>query len=78
MSKFITNSFQVPNAFVDEAMFNLSGNAVKCYLFIMRKTLGWQKEWDYIPTAQFHLITGIKKPLTVYDAIKEFSSDNFT
>ena len=71
MSKFITNSFQVPNAFVDEAMFNLSGNAVKCYLFIMRKTLGWQKEWDYIPTTQFHLITGIKKPHTVYDAINE-------
>ena len=71
MSKFITNSFQVPNAFVDEAMFELSGNAVKCYLFIMRKTLGWQKEWDYIPTTQFHLITGIKKPHTVYDAIKE-------
>ena len=71
MSKFITNSFQVPNAFVDEAMFNLSGNAVKCYLFIMRKTLGWQREWDYIPTTQFHLITGIKKPHTVYDAIKE-------
>ena len=74
MSKFITNSFQVPNAFVDEAMFELSGNAVKCYLFIMRKTLGWQKEWDYIPTTQFHLITGIKKPLTVYDAIKELES----
>ena len=74
MSKFITNSFQVPNAFVDEAMFDLSGNAVKCYLFIMRKTLGWQKEWDYIPTTQFHLITGIKKPHTVYDAIKELET----
>ena len=74
MSKFITNSFQVPNAFVDEAMFELSGNAVKCYLFIMRKTLGWQKEWDYIPTTQFHLITGIKKPHTVYDAIKELET----
>ena len=74
MSKFITNSFQVPNAFVDEAMFELSGNAVKCYLFIMRKTLGWQKEWDYIPTTQFYLITGIKKPHTVYDAIKELET----
>lgn len=74
MSKFITNSFQVPNAFVDEAMFELSGNAVKCYLFIMRKTLGWQKELDYIPTTQFHLITGIKKPHTVYDAIKELET----
>ena len=34
MSKFIPNSFQIPNAFVDEVMFALSGNAVKAYLLV--------------------------------------------
>lgn len=53
MSKFIPNSFQVPNAVVDEALEQISGNATKVYLLIVRKTRGWQKEADAISLSQF-------------------------
>ena len=46
MSRFIVNSFQLPNAVVDELLRDISPNALKCYLVIVRKTIGWQKEWD--------------------------------
>lgn len=53
MSKFIPNSFQVPNALVDELMDKMSGNAFKCLVFIIRKTRGWHKESDRISLTQF-------------------------
>jgi hypothetical protein len=53
MSSFIPNSFQVPNAFVDECLSELSSSAVVCYLFIVRKTKGWQKDEDAIAISQF-------------------------
>lgn len=53
MSKFIPNSFQVPNAVIDELMAELSGAELKCYLFVLRKTKGWNKEFDAISVAQF-------------------------
>lgn len=71
MSKYIPNSFQVPNALVDELMANLSGNALKCYLQVVRQTIGWNKEVDYIPASQFHNLTGIRKADTLTLAIKE-------
>lgn len=37
MSNFIPNSFQVPNAFVDEYFSKLSTNAVICFLVIERQ-----------------------------------------
>ena len=52
-SKFIPNSFQVPNAVVDELMAELSGAELKIYLFILRKTKGWNKEADAISVSQF-------------------------
>ena len=39
-SKIIPNTFQTPNALTDEVMRLLSGNEVKCYLVIVRKTFG--------------------------------------
>jgi len=43
MSKYVPNSFQVANAFVDEAMSKISDASVKIYLIINRKTRGWDK-----------------------------------
>ncbi|MDP8184378.1 replication protein [Phocoenobacter skyensis] len=71
MSNFIPNSFQIPNAFVDEMMGDLSGNSVKCYLLIARKTTGWQKESDYISISQFKTVTKIKDKRTVSDVLQE-------
>lgn len=53
MSRFIPNSFQVPNAVVDELMAELSGAELKIYLFVLRKTKGWNKEADAISVSQF-------------------------
>ena len=72
MSKFIPNSFQLPNAFVDEMLARVSGNACKVYLLIVRKTRGWQKEKDYISYSQIQKITGISSA-TVSKAIDELS-----
>lgn len=65
MSKFIPNSFQVPNAFVDEMLAKVSGNASKCYLIIARKTRGWQKELDKISRTQFMQLSGLSKPTVI-------------
>ena len=72
MSKFIPNSFQLPNAFVDEMLAQVSGNACKVYLLIVRKTRGWQKEKDCISYSQIQKITGISSA-TVSKAIDELS-----
>ena len=71
MSDFIVNSFQIPNAFVDELIADLSGNAVKCYLLIARQTTGWQRESDYISVSQFQEKTKIKDKRTIYVVIDE-------
>jgi len=68
---FEVNSFQLPNAVVDNLMRDISPNALKCYLVIVRKTKGWSKEWDKISTMQLMEATGIKNSKTVYSAMKE-------
>lgn len=59
MSRFIPNSFQVPNAIIDEVMADLSGAELKCYLAILRKTKGWGKESDAISVTQLMDVTGL-------------------
>lgn len=71
MSKFIANSFQIPNAVVDELMANMSPNALRCYLLITRKTTGWGKVSDRISASQFMQALGIKDKRTVYSALSE-------
>lgn len=71
MSKFIANSFQIPNAVVDELMANMSANALRCYLLITRKTTGWGKQSDRISASQFMQALGIKDKRTVYSALSE-------
>ncbi|WP_256856270.1 replication protein [Rodentibacter genomosp. 2] len=76
MSRFIPNSFQIPNAFVDEYLDSLSGKAIKCYLLIARKTTGWRKDSDRISTSQFMAQCGIKDRKTAYATIEELESVN--
>lgn len=59
MSEFIPNSFQVPNALVDQLMATMGAADLKCYLTIVRKTVGWQKPSDRISITQFMRITGL-------------------
>lgn len=69
MNKFIPNAFQIPNSVVDELMADMSGVELKCYLFIVRKTKGWNKECDAISLTQFVKFTGAGKTAVV-DALK--------
>lgn len=73
MSNFISNSFQVPNAVIDELMCNISANALKCYLLIVRKTTGQGQSSDRISESQFLDKTGIKNVNAVRTALAELS-----
>lgn len=70
-NNFIPNSFQITNNIVDEVMPLISGNALKCYLLIIRKTRGCQKEKDSISISQFIKHTGIKRGETITKSINE-------
>lgn len=65
MSNFIPNSFQVPNDLVDEEMKNMSIGEIKCYLVIIRKTVGWHKEFDAISVSQFVKFTGLSNRVVI-------------
>ena len=52
-------------------MGELSGNAVKCYLIIVRKTRGWGKESDAIAISQFIDGKKLKDERTVRAALDE-------
>lgn len=69
-SRFIPNSFMIPNSVVDELMAEMSGVELKCYLFVIRKTKGWSKEYDAISLTQFIKFTGAGKTAVV-DALKK-------
>ncbi|MFQ0991347.1 replication protein [Gilliamella apicola] len=74
MSQFIANSFQVPNAVVDELMAKMSANALRCYLLITRKTTGWGKNSDKISASQFMDYLGIRDRRTIYTALTELAN----
>lgn len=67
---FIPNSFQVPNAFVDDVMCQISDASTKLYLLICRKTRGWGKEMDSISLTQFEAFTGKSRP-TIIKCLRE-------
>lgn len=69
--KFIPNSYQTPNAIVDELAAILSDKAFKIYHIIVRKTLGWNKEKDSISTTQLMELSNTKKKDTIYKAVDE-------
>ena len=63
-----TNYIKLKNAVIDDYLSVISGNDLKCYLFILRKTLGWNKAKDKISISQLIKNTGIKKRLTIINA----------
>ena len=71
IDRFIPNSFQIANAVIDEYLSKMSGNALKCYILIVRKTRGWQKTHDSLSISQIQKFTGIRKEETVQKAINE-------
>lgn len=64
-SKFIPNSFQVPNAVVDELMDDLKDVEFRCYITLIRQTTGWNKQFDFISVSQFQKFTGRGKTAIV-------------
>ncbi|MFZ7198509.1 replication protein [Avibacterium avium] len=76
MNKFIPNSFQMPNAIVDDFLAHLSGNAFKCYALISRQTTGWQKQSDRISVSQFMMKCGIKNRKTAMKCLEELEGIN--
>ena len=65
MSRLVPNSFQISNVIVDDLLSSLTGNELKCYLLIVRKTRGWHKESDAISISQFEQATGISNRVVV-------------
>lgn len=71
MSSFIPNSFQLPNALIDDgAMVEMKGAPFAIYVVIVRKTRGWQKEMDAISISQFVKFTGYGKDAVIAGAEK--------
>ncbi|MDY7025990.1 MAG: replication protein [Pseudomonadota bacterium] len=76
MSKFVPNSFQLPNALIDEVMAELSPVAFCVLCIIVRKTKGWGKESDAISLSQFTKLTN-KSRNTIISALKEVENLEF-
>lgn len=70
------NFFQCPNIIIDEYLKELSGSELKCFLFIVRKTKGWQKDVDAISISQFEEYTGLSNR-AVIDACNSLVSRGF-
>ena len=76
METFIPNSFQVPNALVDHFLLKLNEFELKIYLVIIRKTKGWNKDFDAISISQFIKILEVKDQRTVKKAIRGLINKN--
>lgn len=62
MSNFIPNAFMLPNDLIDKGyMAIMKGPALACYLYIARKTRGWNKSTDSISVSQLVEGTGYNK-----------------
>lgn len=51
--KFIPNSFQVPNVYIDEYLHVLSNSELKVLVYAIRRIFGFQKRTDRISLSQF-------------------------
>lgn len=47
------NSFQMHNFYIDKCLHLLDGNEIKVLLYVIRRIIGWNKEFDRISLAQF-------------------------
>ncbi|MCH8476389.1 MAG: replication protein [Wenzhouxiangella sp.] len=61
---------QISNEFIENHMPHLNGGAVKLFLAIARKTIGWHKETDAICYEQLMELTGMSRQ-SVSNAVKE-------
>ena len=50
---FIPNSTQVPNVTLDYLLAKLPAAELKCFFYIIRRTYGFRKKFDYISLTQF-------------------------
>lgn len=76
MNKLIPNSFQIPNSIVDDFIKLLNCNDLKIYLIIVRKTKGWNKEFDGISISQFIKFSGISSHNTIRKSLKNLEKLN--
>lgn len=67
----------IDNFILDYIMPNVAPNAWKVLCFIIRKTVGWQKEEDKLSLGQIMDGTGIKNRNTVSNAISQLEQDNY-
>jgi hypothetical protein len=51
--KYYANTFQVPRVLIDERLKDLDCYEFTILSIIIRKTMGWQKEYDFISLTQF-------------------------
>ena len=57
--------FIFPNSIIDELLPELSHSELKCYLCVLRKTKGWNKEEDVISVSQFMKVTGLSNKAVI-------------
>ena len=57
--------FIFPNSIIDELLQELSHSELKCYLCVLRKTKGWNKEEDAISVSQFMKVTGLSNKAVI-------------
>ncbi len=55
----VVNFTRVPNFFLDEYIYQLSESALKVYLTVVRKTIGWQKDKDFISYSQIQKMSNL-------------------
>ncbi|WOE29704.1 replication protein [Acinetobacter towneri] len=68
----MSNYTKTPNSIIDDlVMAQVSDKAFKCLVFIMRQTVGFNRESHTIAITQFQKYCGIKKRDTVMTAIRE-------
>lgn len=65
---------QLPNQIVDLYMAKLSDKALRLILAITRKTLGWNKEADYISHSQLKALTGMVDDRTIKSGVEELAA----
>ena len=70
MIEITANFIKLPNNFIDLLMSKLSDASFKVLMVILRKTVGWNKEVDFISLTQFEQMTG-KSRSTVIKSLKE-------
>ncbi|HNZ27676.1 MAG TPA: replication protein [Spirochaetota bacterium] len=66
----VVNFTRVPNFFFEECIYQLSESALKVYLTILRKTIGWQKDKDFISYSQIQKMSNLSEN-SILKGIKE-------